>query len=182
MCIKHDGSAAECSWHKSFILHSRNKQNQQGENLSFFFFWVVFFQFGLWSMHCVSVWSSCLWCGAEQMCAFYKWRMLACVINNHVFRCYCSLEALTDNSPSQTGVFQKILFTSFVMVNCCEIQNMQRVKASLMCWLPTVKTVICFVHVFQIIIYEQLLFSLKFLVKKKKKVFIAYYLELENSL
>lgn len=38
MCIKHDGSAAECSWHKSFILHSRNKQNQQGENLSFFFF------------------------------------------------------------------------------------------------------------------------------------------------
>lgn len=35
MCVEHNSSAAECSWHTSFILHSPNKQNQQGENLSF---------------------------------------------------------------------------------------------------------------------------------------------------
>lgn len=35
MCIRHNSGAAECGWHKGFIPHSHNKQNQQGENLSF---------------------------------------------------------------------------------------------------------------------------------------------------
>lgn len=36
MCLRHNSGAAECSWHTSVLLHSHNKQNQQGKNLSFF--------------------------------------------------------------------------------------------------------------------------------------------------
>lgn len=72
-------------------------------------FWVFFPQFGLWSMHCISVWSPCLWCGAEQMCVLHKRRTLSCVINNHVIHCYCSLEAGTDWTPAGTNCFKIIL-------------------------------------------------------------------------
>lgn len=36
MFIRHNSSAAECGWHKSFLLHSHNKQNQQGRKFVFF--------------------------------------------------------------------------------------------------------------------------------------------------
>lgn len=34
-CIEHNSGAAECSWHGRVVLYSHGKQNQQGENLSF---------------------------------------------------------------------------------------------------------------------------------------------------
>lgn len=65
MCLRHNSSAAECSWHASVLLHSHNKQNQQGKNLSFFWgrFPAVWFMIDA-LRQCLKL-MPLMWCGAD---------------------------------------------------------------------------------------------------------------------
>lgn len=98
MCLRHNSSAAECSWHTSVLLHSHNKQNQQGKNLSFF--WGRFPAVGFMIdalRQCLKL-MPLMWCRAD-VCVL--WEHFFCMINIYVILCYCSLKAVIDkSSPS----------------------------------------------------------------------------------
>lgn len=130
MCIEHNSRAAECSWHQSLILHSCNKQNQQGKvcpllppsSLSF----LGSFSPSLVYDRCITSAFEAHVCDVEESrcVCFISGEHFSCVINNHVI-CF-SLESCFNNlTAAPSCVFEKELFISHFQKanykNNCEI-------------------------------------------------------------